>query len=348
MWAYHDMKRLQQLVEMLSRYNDQLDKFTHPLALEVIQEAVMKFLPMPSYLETLEVRTASLESYKAIASASAITRAELDAQIAAWKAEATTVEVATYEILIEQVPGLRDMTRAQPGARVIVELDAPGGRSAVLVEWKLYDPDQLSKSDAQKRVNAIVSTLKAAPAGTAVLRSAGYVEDKAQESTGSRIALLYELPISKASGTGRKPSIQTLREMLTRPEWSGNRQWRQKRFQKPSLGQRFQLAAQLAEALGSIHNCGWLHKGMRPENIVFVGQRDMDINDPYVLGWAYSRRNAAEEQTEAILSAIQDIGLYHHPDYIRGERYCEAFDQYQLGCLLIEIAHWRLLADIKR
>ena len=71
------------------------------------------------------------------------------------------------------------------------------------------------------------------------------------------------------------------------------------------------------------------------------------INDPYLVGWAQSRRNASEEQTEAIISAFEDTALYHHPDYLRGGRYSEPFDQYQLGCVLMEIAHWRLLKDIK-
>ena len=144
-----------------------------------------------------------------------------------------------------------------------------------------------------------------------------------------------------------KPKLRTLRDLLTLPKSEGgNRQWiRQKR--KPPLGERFRLAAQLAQAVGSIHNCGWLHKGIRPENIIFVNNQGLMINDPYLVGWAQSRRNASEEQTEAIISAFEDTAIYHHPDYLRGGRYSETFDQYQLGCVLMEIARWRLLKDIK-
>jgi Prion-inhibition and propagation len=345
-WAIQDFKRLQQLVGSLSRCNDQLDKFTHPLALGVAQEALVKLLPMPPLMETLESRVASIESYKTIASAPPVMKAAIDARIAAWRVEAAEAELGNHDIEAKKLHGMEGLTPAKAGERAIVGFDAADGRSQALLEWKIYDPGQISTSDAMKRVNAVVSILRAAPRNSGVLKGIGYLEDTHQKGTRSCIALLYELPPSNPSELGRLPRIRTLRQMLTRPK-SDIQGHSRKQFPRPPLGKRFQLAAQIAEALGSIHNCGWLHKGMRPENIVFIGQRDMEIRDPYVLGWAYSRRNAVEEQTEAIFSATKDIKYYHHPNYLKGNRYCEYFDHYQLACLLIEISHWRLLTDIR-
>ncbi|KAF2262667.1 hypothetical protein CC78DRAFT_618406 [Lojkania enalia] len=349
LWAIHDLKQLQQYIITLSSCNDQLDKFAHPQALQVAQEALIRLVPLPSHMEALESRIASMEGYKSVASALPIMRAEIDARITAWRVEAAESGSINHEIPSKNFPEFENLARSPLGERTIVNLEIQNVKRTMLLEWKVFNTAKVSTSDAINRINSVVSILKAAPNGSSVFRAAGYIkDDKDHEGLRSRLALLYEMPSSKCTEIGRKLRIRTLRELLTLPESSVvNQQWRRRQFRKPPLGDRFRLAARIAQAVGSIHNCGWLHKGIRPENIVFINYQDTEIDDPYILGWAHSRRNATEEQTEAMISMLQDTSLYHHPDYLRGARYCETFDQYQLGCLLMEIAHWRLLADIK-
>lgn len=347
-WAVQDFKRLQQHVSTLSSYNDQLDKFTQPQALRLIQEALISMLPKPAYTQPLETRIASFGGYKLVTSAPSILKAEIDARIAAWRAEVERQASVSHEISSERISRFEDCAKTPWGERTILEYEAPTGRCDTLLEWKMYDQSKISTSDAIKRTNGAVEMLKAAPKGSALLRAVGYVKSTQHEGLQPRVALLYELPEPVSAEIGRRPRIKTLRELLPRSEAPNDRQSRRNHLPKPSLGHRFRLAVQIAEAVGSIHNCGWLHKGLRPENIVFVSYRDLKLDSPSILGWANSRRDAVDELTETIVSSARDLALYQHPDYVGGERYCEAFDHYQLGCLLLEIAHWRLLIDIKK
>lgn len=345
-WAVKDFRHLQELVSTLSTYNDQLAKFTQPMALGVAQEALIKLLPMPTHNDSLESRIASIEMYKDVSSASLAMKQEIDAQVAAWKADAADADVGSRKLPARQVHGWQS-TMADIWDRKVVDFDPGNGEKKWgIIEWKSYNPAKISTSYISRRADGIVSTLQASPEGSAVLRAAGWIEDSSQEGTRTRLALLYELP-PQLSNRERKPMIRTLRQMLSSNK--ATRGHRLGKHAKPPLGQRFKLAAQIAEALGTIHNCGWLHKGMRPENIVFLCRQENDIENPYILGWAYSRRNSSEEQTDAALKEMEDIRLYQHPAYIENEeeQYCEAFDHYQFGCLLVEIAWWKLLADVK-
>ncbi|KAF1999968.1 hypothetical protein P154DRAFT_576599 [Amniculicola lignicola CBS 123094] len=272
---------------------------------------------------------------------------EIDAQVAAWKADAAGADVGSHNISTHQNRDWHSTIVKIQDHKVVDFVSGTGERKWGVIEWKSYNVAKISTPYITGRFEGIVSTLQASPEGSAVLRAAGWIEDSSQEGTKTRLALLYEVPPQLSSG-GRKPKIRTLKEMLPAGKAAGDH--RSENHVKPPLGQRFKLGAQIAEALGKIHNCDWLHKGMRPDNIAFLFQEENDIGTPYILGWAYSRRNSSGEQTDAALKEIEEIRLYQHPEYIEKEeeQYCEAFDHYQLGCLLIEIARWKLLADVKK
>ncbi len=130
--------------------------------------------------------------------------------------------------------------------------------------------------------------------------------------------------------------MRNLREMLTRPKDNPQNIW------KPPLGDRFRLAHGIAETLLAVHTCSWLHKGLRPENIVFFSTTK-SIKDPYLLGWDYSRSSKRGQQTEPVVSWYPDAELYQHPSWFEEpseedddkSRFRVEFDQYQLGCLLL-------------
>jgi serine/threonine protein kinase len=115
----------------------------------------------------------------------------------------------------------------------------------------------------------------------------------------------------------------------------------------PLLGERFRLAQKLSELVYHIHSCGWLHKGLRADNIIFFSAPHMSIENPYIVGWEYSRKEAKVEHTESMLSGTSEANLYAHPSQLRGEPYCRKFDHYQLGCLLIEIGYWKPLEAMR-
>ena len=122
---------------------------------------------------------------------------------------------------------------------------------------------------------------------------------------------------------------------------------------KPPLELRLQLASKLATTLGSLYGSGWLHKGIRSENILFpaatlneaFGQSGgrYDISEPYLAGFEYSRQDT-EAQTIDKAKNVQDLGvaIYWHPDYqgAPAQGYKIQYDMYSFGLVLVEIAWW--------
>lgn len=128
---------------------------------------------------------------------------------------------------------------------------------------------------------------------------------------------------------------QTLHELLIDPT-----------FPKPNLGERFKLALHLAQACLQLHSAQWLHKGLRPQNVLFFPKKRMQrwlLDRPYLTGFELSRMQGADHPTEHLLSADLDVFLYCHPRKLQGARYEVMFDHYALGCLLLELALWTSL-----
>jgi hypothetical protein len=107
------------------------------------------------------------------------------------------------------------------------------------------------------------------------------------------------------------------------------------------------LARRLSEILLSLHNCGWLHKGILPENIIFLPAPKVDFKEPFLVGWNYSREDKGGHLTETVATASPDDLLYRHPDHVNRLYYKQEYDHYQLGCLLIEIAYWETLPELR-
>ncbi|KAK4204934.1 prion-inhibition and propagation-domain-containing protein [Triangularia verruculosa] len=121
-----------------------------------------------------------------------------------------------------------------------------------------------------------------------------------------------------------------------------------------SLKRRLQLCLCLAETVLQLHTSGWLHKGLRPENILFLAPRGSSNtlflgSDPYIAGYEYSRTDTVEAQKYTHLPDTElEADLYRHPD-ARGqgrETYQKRFDMYSLGCVILELAMWQPLVDI--
>ncbi|KAH8816572.1 prion-inhibition and propagation-domain-containing protein [Xylogone sp. PMI_703] len=122
---------------------------------------------------------------------------------------------------------------------------------------------------------------------------------------------------------------------------------------KPALEQRFELASNLAKTMAELYNSGWMHKGVRSENVLFptfyeknvhysTGQLESALS-PYIAGFEYSRQDteAATIDKGRRLTCI-DAAIYRHP-YYQGEAasgYKVQYDIYSFGLVLVEIAFW--------
>jgi len=221
-----------------------------------------------------------------------------------------------------------------------------GNEMEVLIEWKEWDENIISRDEVIARVSDIVAILKSPPSSLSkILPSVGFLEDSRSNSRRTKwMGIVYDI-----SPFGNHYKIRTLRDLLTQPKETGRGMW------KPALGDKFRLAYGLASTLLAVHNCGWLHKGLRPENIVFFSSSE-SIKQPYLLGWDCSRSAKRGQSTEPVIAWHADAELYQHPQYFEeladGEdnksRYRIEFDHYQLGCLLLEIGLWCLIGDLKR
>ncbi|KAI4176193.1 MAG: hypothetical protein LQ348_006051 [Seirophora lacunosa] len=121
---------------------------------------------------------------------------------------------------------------------------------------------------------------------------------------------------------------------------------------KPSLNERGRVALALAETVLQLHTAGWLHKGIRSENVLFVGVGENEWRKgsafgPYLAGYEYSRPSTA--QTE-VTPAIPEQEIYLHPrgQGLARENFRTSFDLFALGCVLLEIGLWSSLEDILR
>ncbi|KAL2821012.1 kinase-like domain-containing protein [Aspergillus cavernicola] len=118
------------------------------------------------------------------------------------------------------------------------------------------------------------------------------------------------------------------------------------------LESRFNLAAELADALADFHDVNWFHKDLTSSNVLFFTSRETPLTDqPYLVGFQHSRR-AAEDSSEG---PLQDPRRqrYHNPSYVSTENwqftgFRPEFDRYSLGILLLEIGLWSPIDVIMR
>lgn len=115
----------------------------------------------------------------------------------------------------------------------------------------------------------------------------------------------------------------------------------------PSLNQRISIAVALAETVLQLHTAGWLHKSIRPDNILFFKASFEDwvvsdgILEAYLGGYEYARSDNPLETSEEPTS-LQWTDLYRHPLSMGQGRasYNQRFDLYSLGCVLLELGFW--------
>ncbi|CAH0045673.1 unnamed protein product [Clonostachys solani] len=118
----------------------------------------------------------------------------------------------------------------------------------------------------------------------------------------------------------------------------------------PSLSRRAELSLTLATSLGRFHDVGWLHKGLRSQNILLFGSnlKTADLSQPYITGFELSRPSEMSELTDKARFE-PEADMYRHPLVQGGENaaaYGKSFDLYGLGILFLEIAFWLPIESI--
>lgn len=231
--------------------------------------------------------------------------------------------------------------KKQCGDHYLSRLNCGNGEREVqiLYESKKYGEHQLDEEirvELHRRLEAIAELLQKVEAEDLnefrVLQCSGYFHDVAELSCG----LVYRFPDESGS---EDLDVVTLHMVLT------------ERRTPPLLGNRFQLARNLAASVLEFHKVAWLQKAISSFNIVFFYPNALSwrkgIEKPYFLGFVNSRPNQPTAFTEYMDNSSQRE--YQHPEYLRSEgkiRYRPEFDYYSLGMVLLEIGTWKPLTKL--
>jgi hypothetical protein len=197
--------------------------------------------------------------------------------------------------------------------------------SSVLVEYWYYDmgiDTSASSSTASEwlhRVQRVASLhLQLKPAEFCTLPGQGYRRESLPQD---RVGMVYALPQSLEG-----QMYITLLEAYRAAEYV-------------PMEVRKNLASKIARAICNFHVIGWLHKGLRSDNILVFGTQtpdprsykwsDIDFVHPFLVGFDYSRPDLSE--TELAPDFSLEKNLYRHPDrWGRPIRFQKKHDIYAL------------------
>lgn len=207
------------------------------------------------------------------------------------------------------------------------------GESGYWVESRAYEDTAhktLNKAAIEKFIiKQLVSLLSQESTTIRIPRCIGYVDFPEVQ----QFLLLFEPP----TGVATNAQLVTLAEVLQLDA-------------SPDLADRIELACRLSEAVYYLHSAGWLHKALRPHNILFFRQPGgaVEYEKPYISGFEDARPSPRPDLTQRPGDNTPSHDFYRHPlvqsrTKADGENneFRKAFDIYSLGVILVELALWR-------
>ncbi|RSL86509.1 hypothetical protein CEP51_002759 [Fusarium floridanum] len=174
--------------------------------------------------------------------------------------------------------------------------------SDVLVEWKLidnsYTPPGHSTSTyramAENRIKNLARLLKKSSRleDLRTLHCIGVVSRDGLSDDEVRYGIIFRMPSKRYT---------TLKAILEGPQ------------DGIFLDDWFKVARSVTRAVLCLHLAGWLHKGLRSENILYFTEDDgiISYEEPYLAGFEYSREISAPGQTEGVTDDLE-ANLYRH------------------------------------
>jgi hypothetical protein len=266
-----------------------------------------------------------------------------------------------------------DSATSDERSQASCRLDQSEFSQSVLVEWKYYEQSaqvRVSLNLSLLRIQRLVQLLgqKPKPKDFRTLDCMGYVHDRIH----SRVGLVFNVV----------PQAQTSRpqhhHLETSCSWTSLYDLIEQRKKMPILGHCIELSLALLKSMIQLHSTGWMHKGFQSSNILFfspitaqTGQAHtsslpiresssmpVDICDPKVVGFEFSRPNSNAEFSDDMKRSLSRHEVYMHPGYLKSvlakidmeisdaNRFKLEYDMYSLGCVLLEIGLWRRLTDL--
>ncbi|KAF8545112.1 hypothetical protein BDD12DRAFT_906012 [Trichophaea hybrida] len=245
---------------------------------------------------------------------------------------------------------LFDIYTEEPSRRVTASFrDTSTSDFSVIVEYisKSYShnltPDEVDTIGTAVRELAKV-LYYSAPEQTRIPKCRGYFH----EPETCRFGILYEIP------PGVAPHHYVDRQGETKPHDQGKSKVLSlrdllNRIPRFSFSDRLKFACELAKALVYVHLVGWVHKGVRPDNILILEDPSLPearrfphaLPPPFLVGFEYARstKTASDRRSDA----EWHLNLYRHPKrqfLERNSEYTMAHDVYSFGVVLLELGLW--------
>jgi hypothetical protein len=206
-------------------------------------------------------------------------------------------------------------------------------RSYIYLEWKkLPAPGSASRQRILQRLQFLTTLLGKSPkpADFCVLDLRGFAIHPDQ----THLALVFDIPPAvQAQGD----SYFSLQDILTSKEL--------RKTYQPALQERYRLALRLCRCVLMLHTAGWLHKAIRPSNVIFFptgegsGAGPSAFDNIYLVGFECAREDGPVSNNDAAFSETlfteTEWQFYEHPHYqCEGEdeqrrKYTKLFDIYR-------------------
>jgi hypothetical protein len=211
----------------------------------------------------------------------------------------------------------------------------PLNSDRALREYRAYRPnlDGAEVEEAMHRVGLLADLLNVSKSdGFRSLRCLNWLHEPAEH----RFVLVFEKPSKYCVGVWQPTSLQ---DCIGSTRGS----------QRPTLGQRFNIALQLARALQKWHSVRWLHQGVSSQSVILFRSDTegvIDYSEPFLQGFEFSRPN----QAPSIARYVDDVAsnIYRHPSRQGPSRegHRKVHDMYSLGVVLLEIGLWQRAGDM--
>ncbi|KAG0132826.1 kinase-like domain-containing protein [Tuber indicum] len=245
---------------------------------------------------------------------------------------------------VAAVNAIRDVLADEPTKQlksvwldpVMMHLPAPIGYSGAqiildnttdtryIMESITVVPGRRDYNQLDKDVTKLASVLRESNGVPGVLACKGVVRKQRSDGAPENFEFILEMP------HGLDESPECLRTILQR---STN--------EPHPLDERVFLAKQIAKAALSVHNLNFVHKNMRPENILVFPNPGKTLGIPFLVGFQMFR--SADGITYRTGDESWSSNLYRHPSRqgtLPDNAYRMQHDIYSLGVILLEIGLW--------
>ncbi|KAI2643380.1 prion-inhibition and propagation-domain-containing protein [Xylaria nigripes] len=202
----------------------------------------------------------------------------------------------------------------------------------VLVQWKVVGGAQWERYTNQMKC-LVVFLMSLSDKSFRSLPCLGYYPLEAEDRHG----IIYSMPDDEVDW-----DFRTLKDLISSQPFV-------------SLIRRLDLMRSIADTVLQLHTAGWLHKSIRPENIIFIAPRGSSNeaflnSEPFIIGYEYARtdtKDSANAFTE-LPDTDLETDLYRHPQArgMKRETFQKRFDMYAMACIFVELAMWKPLVNV--